>query len=122
MNAAPIRTNTAAAANRTRSLMTAAVASLSLIAAVCATATPSRAAGTGQPLGSASQECNQVFTDAKNLPEPNAKSIYNYGSTLVDQSGRCLQAAGNELTGPSAPDPAPSDAPDNGGGSSDDGQ
>jgi hypothetical protein len=113
MNAAAIRTN-AASAGRARSLVIAAAA-LAVVAAAGCAATPSRAADTGQPAGSASQECNQVFTDAQNLPEPNAKSIYNYGSTLVDQSSRCLQAGANELTSPSAPEPAPSDAPDNNG-------
>ena len=50
-------------------------------------------------------ECNKVFTEAQKLPEPTPKSIYDYGTRVVNQGEKCLQTA---IT----PDPEPSSSPD----------
>jgi hypothetical protein len=105
-------------ASRTSALVTA-VAAVAVVVGVCGTAAPSRAAD-NQPLGSASDECNKVWPVAANLPEPTPAAIYDYGTQVVDQSMRCLQAATNELTGANDPAPAPSGSPDSASSSSDD--
>jgi hypothetical protein len=43
----------------------------------------------------ASQEdnkaCEKVFSEARKLPAPSPRSIYNYGSRVVNQGGECLK-------------------------------
>ena len=39
----------------------------------------------------------QISKDALNLPSPDAKSIHEYGSRLVDDIGKCLDCARKEI-------------------------
>jgi len=48
--------------------------------------------------------CDRVFTEARQLPSPNASSLYNYGSRLNQALGGCLDCAIRGVTGPSGSD------------------
>ena len=45
------------------------------------------------------RECNKVFEEARRLPAPSPRSIYNYGTRVVNQGGRCVGAGIDAVTG-----------------------
>ena len=50
------------------------------------------------------QACENVFTQARNLPSPNASSIKDYQNRVTDAVDQCLQCAADQSQGQPATD------------------
>jgi hypothetical protein len=73
------------------SSMLAVAAGISMVAAPLVRADEDQAA--------TEKACDKVFSDARKLPEPTAKSIYEYGKRNVNNIGECLKQGVEAIQG-----------------------
>jgi hypothetical protein len=70
-----------------------------ILSAMALLAVPVFAQSESPRLESPSVECNRVFEEARRLPAPSPRSIYNYGRRVVGQGSRCLESGFNSVLG-----------------------
>lgn len=70
---------------------------LIVMAAASAMSTTLMAQSEPRPLETPQIECHRVFEEARRLPSPSPRSVYDYGSRVADQGGRCLRSGINDV-------------------------